>query len=110
MADVLELLIAERDRLDQAIAVLQGPRRRGRPPGSGKKVDAKKERNRRRRGSGCLRHRGSVGLRRRRPEKRRRRSLPSSGLLALGVRFDGPAADERPCLWRPFGRVVSFSC
>ncbi len=35
MADVLELLIAERDRLDQAIAVLQGPRRRGRPPGSG---------------------------------------------------------------------------
>ncbi len=43
MADVLELLIAERDRLDQAIAVLQGPRRRGRPPGSGKKVAAKKE-------------------------------------------------------------------
>ena len=42
MADVLELLIAERDRLDQAIAVLQGPRRRGRPPGSGKKVAAKK--------------------------------------------------------------------
>ena len=29
MADVLELLIAERDRLDQAIAVLEGPRRRG---------------------------------------------------------------------------------
>ena len=47
MADVLELLIAERDRLDQAIAVLQGPRRRGRPPCSGKKVDAKKERKRR---------------------------------------------------------------
>ncbi len=43
MADVLELLIAERDRLDQAIAVLEGPRRRDRPPGSGKKVAAKKE-------------------------------------------------------------------
>ncbi len=42
MADVLELLIAERDRLDQAIAVLEGPRRRVRPPGSGKKVAAKK--------------------------------------------------------------------
>ena len=41
MADVLELLIAERDRLDQTIAVLQGPRRRGRPPGSGKKTATK---------------------------------------------------------------------
>ncbi len=47
MADVLELLIAKRDRLDQAIAVLQGPRRRGRPPGSGKKGAAKKARKRR---------------------------------------------------------------
>ena len=46
MADVLELLIAERDRLDQAIAVLKGPRRRGRPAGSGKKVAAKKVRKR----------------------------------------------------------------
>ncbi len=46
MADVLELLIAERDRLGEAIAVLQGPRRRGRPPGSGKKVAAKKVRKR----------------------------------------------------------------
>ncbi len=46
MADVLELLIAERDRLDQVIAVLQGPRRRGRPSGSGKKVAAKKVRKR----------------------------------------------------------------
>ncbi len=50
MADVLELLIAERDRLDQAIAVLEGPRRRGRAPGSGKKtarkVAAKKVRKR----------------------------------------------------------------
>ncbi len=46
MADVLELLIAERDRLDEAIAVLQGPRRRGRPPGSGKKLAAKKVRKR----------------------------------------------------------------
>ncbi len=44
MADILELLIAERDRLDQAIAVLQGPRRRGRPPGSGKKIAATKVR------------------------------------------------------------------
>jgi hypothetical protein len=38
--DVLSLLIAERDRLNQAIAVLQGDaavpgrKRRGRPPGS----------------------------------------------------------------------------
>ena len=38
--NVLTLLIAERDRLNQAIAILQGgaadaaPRRRGRPPGS----------------------------------------------------------------------------
>ena len=47
MADVLELLIGERDRLDQVIAVLQGPRRRGRSPGSGKKVAAKKARKRR---------------------------------------------------------------
>ncbi len=56
MSDVLELLIQERDRLDQAIAVLQGtgrpgrpPGRRGpgRPPGSGKKVGASKARKRR---------------------------------------------------------------
>ncbi len=46
MADILELLTAERDRLDQAIAVLQGPPRRGRPPGSGKKVVAEKVRKR----------------------------------------------------------------
>jgi len=46
MADVLELLIAERDRLDEAIAVLQGPARRGRPPGSGKKVATTKVRKR----------------------------------------------------------------
>ncbi len=39
MADVLELLIAERDRLDQAIAVLEGPRRRGRPPVSAEKAN-----------------------------------------------------------------------
>ena len=31
MADVLQLLIEERDRLNEAIAVLGGPRRRGRP-------------------------------------------------------------------------------
>ena len=58
MADVVELLIAERDRLNEAIAALGGPRRRGRPrgrgpgrpPGSGKKaakkVAAKKARKR----------------------------------------------------------------
>lgn len=37
MADILELLTAERDRLNRAIAALQGedvPKRRGRPPGS----------------------------------------------------------------------------
>ncbi len=32
MTDVLALLIEERDRLNEAIAVLGGPRRRGRPP------------------------------------------------------------------------------
>ncbi len=46
MADVLNLFIAERDRLDQAIAVLRGPRRRSRTPGSGKKVTAEKVRKR----------------------------------------------------------------
>lgn len=40
MTDVLALLIEERDRLNQAIAVLQGPKRRGRPPGSGASAQA----------------------------------------------------------------------
>ena len=39
MADVLKVLIAERDRLNRAIAELQGTApRRGRPPGSGEKA------------------------------------------------------------------------
>ena len=38
MADILEMLIAERNKIDQAIAALQGRKRRGRPPGSGKKT------------------------------------------------------------------------
>jgi hypothetical protein len=44
--NVLTLLIAERDRLNQAIAILQGgapavaPKRRGRPPGSKNKTAA----------------------------------------------------------------------
>lgn len=44
--NVLTILIAERDRLNQAIAVLQGgtaaatPKRRGRPPGSKNKTTA----------------------------------------------------------------------
>lgn len=49
--NVLTLLIAERDRLNQAIAILQGgeataaaPKRRGRPPGSKNKPAAKKKR------------------------------------------------------------------
>ena len=43
MADVLKVLIAERDRLNRAIAELQGTApRRGRPPGSGKKTAGKK--------------------------------------------------------------------
>ncbi len=33
MADILSLLIEERDRLNEAIAVLGGPRRRDRPAG-----------------------------------------------------------------------------
>ena len=43
----LELLIAERDRLNKAIEILQGeveaPRRRGRPPGSKNKPKAAKK-------------------------------------------------------------------
>ncbi len=39
MADVLQLLIEERDRLNQAIAVLGGPRRRGRPPASAEEAE-----------------------------------------------------------------------
>jgi hypothetical protein len=48
--NVLTLLIAERDRLNQAIAILQGgtasaaPRRRGRPPGSKNKPAAARRR------------------------------------------------------------------
>ncbi len=39
MTDALKLLIAERDRLNKAIAVLQGEApRRGRPSGNGKKA------------------------------------------------------------------------
>jgi hypothetical protein len=38
MADILQILIAERDRIDLAIAALQGQKRRGRPPGSGKQA------------------------------------------------------------------------
>jgi hypothetical protein len=47
--NVLTLLIAERDRLNQAIAILQGgtaasaPKRRGRPPGSKNKAAAAKK-------------------------------------------------------------------
>ena len=52
MKDVLEILIAERDRINRAIAVLQeesaagvGARRRpGRPKGSGKKAAKKRGR------------------------------------------------------------------
>ena len=40
MADILALLIEERDRLNEAITVLGGPRRRGRP-----RADAKKANN-----------------------------------------------------------------
>ena len=52
MVDVLQLLIEERERLNEAIAVLGGPRRRGRRPGDGKgasagpKKAAKKKRRR----------------------------------------------------------------
>ena len=50
MADVLEILIAERDRLNRAIAAFQGegaPKRRGRPPGSKTKKKPEKKRGRR---------------------------------------------------------------
>ena len=48
MPDILALLIEERDKFDQAIAALQGPKRRGRPAGSKtpKKAAAKKKRSR----------------------------------------------------------------
>ena len=44
MSDVLAALIAERDRIDQTIAILGGgaaPKRRGRPPGAKNKTAAK---------------------------------------------------------------------
>ena len=38
-AQIVALLVAERDRLNRAIEALQGPtKRRGRPPGSGRKT------------------------------------------------------------------------
>ena len=43
MPDILELLIAERDSLNEAIAILGGPRRRGRPPKSRKKTAGMEE-------------------------------------------------------------------
>ncbi len=39
MADILALLIEERDRLNEAIAALGGPRRRGRPPVNAEKAN-----------------------------------------------------------------------
>ena len=41
MNDLLELLIQERDRLNQAIEVLQGGKRRGRPSRSGATASAR---------------------------------------------------------------------
>ena len=47
MADVLKILMAERERLDRVIALLQGGTpRRGRAPGSGKKATKKAPRKR----------------------------------------------------------------
>ena len=46
MPDILALLIEERDKFDRAIAALQGPKRRGRPPGSTSKKAPKKKRSR----------------------------------------------------------------
>ena len=43
MPDILALLIEERDKFDRAIAALQGPKRRGRPPGSTSQKAAKKK-------------------------------------------------------------------
>ncbi len=39
MADILALLIEERDRLNEAIAALGGPRRRGRQPANAEKAN-----------------------------------------------------------------------
>ncbi len=60
MADVLELLIAERDRLDQAIAVLQGPRRRGSAAGL---TEEGCDEESAARGLGCRLRRGNAGAR-----------------------------------------------
>ena len=49
MADILALLIEERDRLNEAIAVLGGPRRRGRPPSAENPVATPKKAAQRRR-------------------------------------------------------------
>ena len=49
MTDVLKILIAERDRLDKAIAILQPDApspRRGRPPSTAKKAAKKPTRRR----------------------------------------------------------------
>ena len=51
------------DVLDEAIAVLRGPRRRGRPPGSRKKVAAKKIRKRPRMSAEALEPRATSSLR-----------------------------------------------
>ena len=48
MTDVLKILIAERDRLDRVISILQvDAPRRGRPPGSTAKKAAEKPKRRR---------------------------------------------------------------
>ena len=52
--EALRILIEERDRINQAIELLQGqtgaaPKRRGRPPGSGKKATKKSAKRGRRR-------------------------------------------------------------
>ena len=72
MADVLEVLMAERDRLDRAIAIMQGaaprrgrpPGRRGpgRPPGSGRKKSAAKAARNRRGMSATARKAASVRM------------------------------------------------
>ena len=72
MADVLEVLIAERDRLDRAIAIMQGtaprrgrpPGRRGpgRPPGSGRKKSAAKTARQRPRMSAAARKAASMRM------------------------------------------------
>ena len=72
MPEVLQLLIQERDRLDEAIRILQGPKRRGRPPGS--KANAKNAPKRKGRPPWTEEHRAAQSAKLKAYWKKRRRA------------------------------------